>query len=83
MDAIGEYDEADIEAAYASSSAGDESEGEELHISAEEASLTKQIEKVEQTFMHNLPSATSFVFNSSGCTIGLQVRCAILKSRPC
>lgn len=77
VDAAGEYDEAGIEAAYASPS-GDESDsdGEELDATGSKEDLTKQIGKVEQIFMHNLPSATSFAFSDSGCTIGLQVsRC--------
>ncbi|EMD40913.1 hypothetical protein CERSUDRAFT_131304 [Gelatoporia subvermispora B] len=70
MDAAGEFDEADIEAAYASPAEYDESESEDT--SNTRADLSKRVEKVEQMFMHNLPSATSFVFSDSGCTIGLQ-----------
>ncbi|OCH92152.1 beta and beta-prime subunits of DNA dependent RNA-polymerase [Obba rivulosa] len=72
MGATGEYDEADIEAAYASSEDESGSDNEELNISGSKEDLTKQIGKIEQTFMHNLPSATSFTFSDSGCTIGLQ-----------
>ncbi|OBZ76821.1 DNA-directed RNA polymerase I subunit rpa1 [Grifola frondosa] len=66
-DGTGELDEADIEAAYASSEdeAG-EDQSEPEHWRQEE------LDFVEGLFMENLPSATSFTFRDSGCTIGLQ-----------
>ena len=72
----GELDDMDIEAAYASSPEDDavESEADE-----DAPSMVAEHGRVESAFMENLPSATSFSFRDSGCTIGLQVSycCAI------
>ena len=69
----GEFDDMDIEAAYASLA---EDEAEEAAAEPEvddDRSLAMEHGRVESLFMENLPSATSFSFRESGCTIGLQV----------
>ncbi|KAH9943303.1 beta and beta-prime subunits of DNA dependent RNA-polymerase [Epithele typhae] len=63
---IGELD-ADIERDYA-----EEGSDEEMDVDEPGPSLSDEHERVEQKFMENLPSATSFTFRESGCTIGLQ-----------
>lgn len=65
----GEMGDLDIEAAYASSS-DDEGSDEDMDQGAD--SLAEEHDRVESLFMDNLPSATSFSFRDSGCTIGLQ-----------
>ncbi|KAL1944308.1 hypothetical protein VTO73DRAFT_3493 [Trametes versicolor] len=66
----GEMGDLDIEAAYASSSDDDEGSDEDMDQGAD--SLAEEHDRVESLFMDNLPSATSFSFRDSGCTIGLQ-----------
>lgn len=61
----------DIEAAYASSS--DDNEGSDADMDEDADDLAEAHGRVESLFFDNLPSATSFNFRDSGCTIGLQV----------
>ncbi|KAH9850735.1 beta and beta-prime subunits of DNA dependent RNA-polymerase [Lenzites betulinus] len=59
----------DIEAAYASSS---DDEGSDADMDEDADDLAEAHGRVESLFFDNLPSATSFNFRDSGCTIGLQ-----------
>ncbi|KAH9939980.1 beta and beta-prime subunits of DNA dependent RNA-polymerase [Amylocystis lapponica] len=70
-DGAGEYDGAGIEAAFASPS-GDESGMEDEDALHPHNRIASEIAKIEELFMQHLPSATSFAFHDSGCTIGLQ-----------
>ncbi|KAI0959721.1 hypothetical protein AcW1_004466 [Taiwanofungus camphoratus] len=70
-DGAHEFDDADIEAAYASPP-GEESCEEDANPTQSNQDLTVEIAQVEELFMENLPMATSFTFRDSGCTIGLQ-----------
>ncbi|KAI0677397.1 beta and beta-prime subunits of DNA dependent RNA-polymerase [Trametes maxima] len=65
----GDLGDIDIEAAYASSSDG---EGADSDSDEDSQSLTDEHERVEGLFLENLPSATSFSFRDSGCSIGLR-----------
>jgi len=77
---IGEFDDAEIEAAYASPT-GDESgmEDDDKDTIKSGQELVAEIAKVEELFMENLPNATSFAFNDSCCTIGLQFASSVPK----
>lgn len=67
-----EFDEEEIEAAYAS--AGENSDTEDPMVGSNSDDLVKQAGAVEQLFMENFTCTTSFSFRESGCSIGLQVR---------
>ncbi|KZT72559.1 beta and beta-prime subunits of DNA dependent RNA-polymerase [Daedalea quercina L-15889] len=73
--ALGEYDDADIEAAFASAGEEDD-DAMDIDGDAEQGKarkrLSEEVAVVEGLFMENLPNATSFSFRDSGCTIGLQ-----------
>ncbi|GBE80006.1 DNA-directed RNA polymerase I subunit rpa1 [Sparassis crispa] len=62
---LGEFDNEEIEAAYAREASGEE-DGDN-----DPESTTEKPQTVEELFMHNFPNATSFQFNEKGCTIGL------------
>ncbi|TBU46604.1 beta and beta-prime subunits of DNA dependent RNA-polymerase [Dichomitus squalens] len=65
----GELDDMDIEAAYASSP---EDDAVDSDVDEDAPSMAAEHGRIESSFMDNLPSATSFSFRDSGCTIGLQ-----------
>ena len=64
-----EFDDAEIEAAYASVDGG----SEDVEMSDESDELAERISQVESLFMENFPCTTSFSFSDTGCSIGLQV----------
>ncbi|CCM05554.1 uncharacterized protein FIBRA_07781 [Fibroporia radiculosa] len=74
---LGEYDDAEIEAAYASQ-AGDSDMEDDGDIQIDE-DLVAEVAKVEGLFMENVPPATSFSFSDSACTIGLQFSASMPK----
>ncbi|KAL4241893.1 DNA-directed RNA polymerase subunit [Abortiporus biennis] len=68
-----DYDDAAIEAAYAS--ADEDEDGMEDSTQTQvkkDAKLAAQVTEVGDLFMNNLPHTTSFSFRESGCTIGLE-----------
>ncbi|KAM5535538.1 hypothetical protein V8D89_010875 [Ganoderma adspersum] len=65
----GELDDTVIEAAYASPP---EDETEDSVMDQDAPPMSEEHGRVETLFLNNLPSATSFSFRESGCTIGLQ-----------
>ena len=67
-----EFDDAEIEAAYASAG---ESDSEDAKMDDDSDNLAKQASLVEQLFMENFAYTTSFSFKDSGCSVGLQVSC--------
>ncbi|KAH9844085.1 beta and beta-prime subunits of DNA dependent RNA-polymerase [Rhodofomes roseus] len=73
--ALGEYDDADIEAAFASAGEDDDEDSdvdEDMEQAQARRRLGDEVAKVEELFMANMPSATSFSFNGASCAIGLQ-----------
>ncbi|KZT13040.1 beta and beta-prime subunits of DNA dependent RNA-polymerase [Laetiporus sulphureus 93-53] len=70
---LGEYDDADIEAAYASPASEDGMDDIRGEESQSRNGLVAEVAKIEELFMENLPQATSFTFSDSGCKIGLEV----------
>lgn len=72
-EAMDQYDDDAIEAAYASAGeSDDESASGDDAMDVED--LSEQIEAVEQTFMQNFSYTRAFSFRETGCTIDLQVR---------
>ncbi|PSS35416.1 hypothetical protein PHLCEN_2v1571 [Hermanssonia centrifuga] len=67
-DIMKQYDDDEIEAAYASADEKDDTE----KLRSVSESLAKQASAVEQLFMENFSYTTSFTFNDSGCTIALR-----------
>ncbi|TCD69860.1 hypothetical protein EIP91_005937 [Steccherinum ochraceum] len=65
-DGGGEYDDAAIEAAYAS---GEEDDAE---VPEQPENLAAEVGAVEELFLQHFSRATSFNFNESGCTIGIE-----------
>ncbi|KAI0268325.1 beta and beta-prime subunits of DNA dependent RNA-polymerase [Gloeopeniophorella convolvens] len=63
--------EADLEAAYASD-AGDATGGATVKKPAKKGSFRDLIDKTEQAFLENFPSATAFRFTASECTIEIE-----------
>lgn len=66
-----EFDDAEIEAAYASA---DDVASDDVEMTHESDNLTESASQVEQLFMENFVYTTSFSFSDAGCSIGLQVR---------
>nr|AIE40066.1 RNA polymerase subunit 2 [Wolfiporia cocos] len=71
---MGEFDDAEIEAAYASAGGESDAEGEDGHEKTD-----AEAAEVEQIFMENLPNATSFSFKDSGFTFGLEFSSSVPK----
>ncbi|KAH7916295.1 hypothetical protein BJ138DRAFT_1219726 [Hygrophoropsis aurantiaca] len=66
----GEYDDAAIEAAFASDEKESEHEGEKKL--GHRRSLREESKMVEELFIDNFKQATSFKFNAAGCSITLE-----------
>ncbi|THH14387.1 hypothetical protein EW146_g5928 [Bondarzewia mesenterica] len=75
-DGAGEFDDAAIEAAFASEGSDaeldEEDEKPKLKKGKGKKGLQGLVAKVEQSFLEHFSHTTSFAFNESGCTINLE-----------
>lgn len=69
---LGEFDDAEIEAAYASAGEDSGIDDDDEGATPADNSLFAEVSKVEHLFLDNMAYATSFSFTDSGCTVGLQ-----------
>lgn len=69
----GEFDDAEIEAAYAEDDDVDIDSDKKKRKKKKASSLDDEVSRVSEMFMKHLQHATSFTFNSSRCTLELEV----------